>query len=156
MKARVWLMMVAVVAIAAIFVPWDSVRGVEDGANADEAVIRAVVDKYYRGVVTADRALIEAAWDVDRGHMKHVQGSGAGESVNVTPISLAIDWWTRVKASTSSSKILALDIVEGKMASVKFEFVYDRLYYIEYLTLLKVSGNWKIVSKAYVSRKLDG
>ncbi len=155
MKAKAWLMMFVVVVIAAGFVPWNSVHGVEGEGSADEAAIRVAVDKYYRGVVTADRALIESAWEVDRGHMKHVKSRGADEIVSVVSITIAVDWWTRVKAKTSSSEILALDIVDGKMASVKFEFVYDRLYYIEYLTLLKVSGSWKIVSKAYVMRKLD-
>lgn len=155
MKVRAWLMMFVVVAIAVTFVSWNSVHGVEGEGSADEAAIRVAVDKYYRGVVTADRDLIESAWAVARGHMKHVKSHGAEERISVVPISTAVDWWTRVKATTSSSKILALDIVEGKMASVKFEFVYDRLFYMEYLTLLKVSGNWKIVSKAYVSRKLE-
>lgn len=155
MKVRAWLMMFVVVAIAVPFVSWNSVHGVEGEGSADEAAIRVAVDKYYRGVVTADRDLIESAWAVARGHMKHVKSHGAEERISVVPISTAVDWWTRVKATTSSSKILALDIVEGKMASVKFEFVYDRLFYMEYLTLLKVSGNWKIVSKAYVSRKLE-
>ncbi len=155
MKLRAWHMMFVVVAMAVPFVSWNSVRGVEGDGSADEAAIRVVVDKYFRGVVSADRDLIEAAWAVDRGHMKHVKSAGAEESISVVPISAAVEWWTRVKATTSSSKVLALDVVEGKMASVKFEFVYERLFYIEYLTLLKVSGNWKIVSKAYISRKLE-
>ena len=155
MKVSAWLTMFVVVAIAVPFVSWNAVRGVEGEGSADEAAIRAVVDQYYRGVVSADGDLIEAAWAVDRGHMKHVKGQGANEAINVVSIRLAINWWTRVKASTSSSKILALDIVDGKMASVKFEFVYDRLFYIEYLTLLKVANRWKIVSKVYVSKKLE-
>jgi len=155
MKAKSWLMLFVVIGVAVPVASWNVVRGGEDEASADEAAVRAVVDKYYRGVVTGDRDLIESAWDVDHGDMKHVKVRGGSEVVDVTPISLAVDWWTRAKARDSSSKILALDIVEGKMASVKFEFVYEKLYYMEYLTLLKVAGNWKIVSKAYVSNKLN-
>jgi len=38
---------------------------------------------------------------------------------------------------------------------VKYEFIFEKLHYIEYLTLFKVEGKWKIVGKTYVMKK-DG
>ena len=122
------------------------------GDDPDEARIREVVDLYFNGVVNADRALLERAWDRNA-HMKHVKADRDGiEAVHVVPIDVAFEWWTRVKAKTSLGKVLSVDIVDGKMAFVKFEFHYNKLDYIDYLSLYKVNGEWKIVNKTFVRR----
>jgi len=125
----------------------------DDPADPDEAQIREVVDLYFKGVVEADRTALERAWDKNA-HMKHVKVTRDGiEAVHVVPIDVAFEWWTRVKANTSMGKVLSLDIVDGKMAMVKFEFHYNQLKYIDYLSLYKVNGEWKIVNKTFVLRK---
>lgn len=118
----------------------------------DETAIRKVVDQYFRGVVNADRNLLEKAWDVDSAHMKHLKMLTEPAKVNVVPISLAINWWTRVKAKTSASEVLYLDIVDGEMAFVKFKFDYNNLHYTDYLTLYKIDDAWKLVNKSFVRR----
>jgi len=140
---------VAVVAVSAV-------RGVEGEAGGDEAAIKACVDKYYRGVIGADAALIREAWDMDNGRMASINSGGTSDRVSVVPVSQAIAWWIRVKAHTSSSHVLNVDIVDGKMACVKHEFIYNKLRYIEFLTLFKINGTWKIVSKEYTQNKVDG
>lgn len=150
-----WLvsgMLVVGVAVVAV----SAVRGVDGEAGQDEAAIKACVDKYYRGVIGADAALIREAWDMDNGRMASVNSSGASDHVSVVPVNQAIAWWIRVKAHTSSSHVLNVDIVDGQMASVKHEFIYNKLQYIEFITLFKVNGTWKIVSKEYTQKKLDG
>ena len=118
----------------------------------DETAIRKVVDQYFRGVVNADRVLLEKAWDEDSAHMKHLKILTESSRVNVVPITLAINWWTRVKAKTSASEILYLDIVQGQMAFVKFKFDYNNLHYTDYLTLYKINDAWKLVNKSFVRR----
>ncbi len=152
MRSSVWLAGVAA-AVFVGFVAWDNVRGGEGAVGGgDDAAIRKTVDLYYQGVIGADRKSIELAWDVVSGDMKHVRHVGGADAITVTPIGTAIDWWTRVKAKHSSSKVLSVDIVGGKMATVKFQFVYDKWNYTEFLTLFKLSGSWKIVNKTYVKK----
>ena len=145
--------MVLLLAVSgAMFVPmfsWGAALG-GDGRSADEAAIRKTVDAYYQGVISADRKLLERAWDVPSGHMKHIRQGKNADAVTVTPISTAIGWWTRVRPKQSSSEVLSADVVDGKMASVKFRFVFDKWDYTEFLTLLKLTGQWKIVDKTYV------
>jgi Putative lumazine-binding len=119
--------------------------------SADEQAIREVVDKYFRGVVNGDRDLLEQAWYTKGTQMIYIKKLGQTEpSFDAVPIDAAIENWSRIKANSSSGKVLSLDIVEGEMAMVKFDFRYERMHYIEYLTLLKLKDGWKLVSKSYV------
>lgn len=118
---------------------------------AQEQAVREVVDKYFRGVVNADRSLLMEAWHTPGTHMMFVKSLGQPEPrFESVPIEQAMDWWTRVKAKSSSGKVLAVDIVENEMALVKFDFQYEHMHYVDYLTLLKLKDGWKIVNKSYV------
>jgi len=151
-RSSVWLAGITAAALVGVLA-WDNVRGVEGAADSgDDAAIRKVVDLYYHGVAEADRPSLELAWDVVAGDMKHVRHASNVDAVTVTPISTAIEWWTRVKAKKSSLKVLSVDAVDGKMATVKLQFVYDKWDYTEFLTLFKLSGSWKIVNKTYVKK----
>jgi len=118
---------------------------------AEEQAIRDTVDKYFRGVVNADRKLLEEAWHMQRTQMMYVKSLGVPEpQFEAVPIDVAIQWWTKVKAKSSSGKILSLDVVKNEMALVKFDFHYEHMHYIDYLTLLKLKEGWKIVNKSFV------
>src|SRR5262249_10615195 len=52
----------------------------------------------------------------------------------------------------SELRITAVDI-SGNAASVKVEENYPDSVYIDYLSLLKIKDEWKIVNKIYTSRK---
>ena len=113
---------------------------------ADEQAIRDAVDKYFRGVVQADKALIEQAWHTEGTRMIYVKSLGIPEPrFETVSIHVAMDWWTRVKAKSSSGEILY-----GEMALVKFDFHFEHIHYIDYLTLLKLKEGWKIVNKSFV------
>ncbi len=123
-------------------------------SGGDEESVRETVDAYFRGVTQADRSLLEKCWDVENAHMKYVRKDDDGkEWVRVVPIADAFDRWTRKPETNSSSKVLSLDIVEGKMAVVKYEFFYGDMEYIDYLSLYKIGGEWKIVNKIFVGKK---
>ena len=127
---------------------------------ADEQAVREAVDMYFNGVTRADRELLEKAWYANGASMKYVQdvGADAGKFKDVK-IPIAFDWWTRTKPKSASGKILSLDIVGDSMALVKFEFLYDHFHYIDFLTLYKIDGEWKLVSKTFVrldNKKPDG
>jgi len=162
MKAKSWLVLAAVAIVALPLLSWNvasgedkNVGGTKATGTGDEGAIQDVINAYYHGVVSANRGLIERAWDLENGQMEHLITRGPVERVGVVAASKAVDWWTRARAATSSSQILDMDIAEGKMAMVKFEFIFNQLYYLEYLTLFKVDGQWKIVNKSFISRKLE-
>ena len=45
--------------------------------------------------------------------------------------------------------------VTGVAASVKVEEIYPKERYVNYLSLLKISGEWKIVNKIFDVKSLD-
>lgn len=49
-------------------------------------------------------------------------------------------------------KIIALDLT-GNAASVKVREEYPKSIYTDYITLLKLKGEWKIVNKVYVTER---
>lgn len=149
------LLAVIAAAVLVTVMARDGVGGDSEANSADDGAIRKTVDRYYQGVIAADRKLIESAWDVASGHMKHLRRGAPEDTVAVTPIAQAVDWWTRVKAKTSSSEVLSVDIVDGKLATVKFKFIFDHWDYTEFLTLYKLSGQWKIVNKAFVQKIVE-
>jgi len=119
--------------------------------SADEQAVGGVVDKYFRGVTNADRALLEEAWHVSGAQMEFVKSLGQPEpKFEAVPIDVAMEWWTQVKAKSSSGKILSIDIVEGEMAIVKFDFHFEHMHYVDYLTLLKLKEGWRLVNKSFV------
>jgi len=67
-------------------------------------------------------------------------------------------WYKGFAASAGKEEkgdlsITSVDIT-GDAASVKVVEVYDQSKYIDYLSLLKLNGEWKIVNKIYTVEQL--
>lgn len=116
----------------------------------DERGVREAVMNYFEGVCETDRDKLEKAWDVQAGHMKHIKEQAGTETVSIVSANLALEWWTRSRAKESYHKFHYVDIVDDKMAFVKFEFHFNTLKYMDYLTLYRLNGEWKIVNKSFV------
>ncbi len=118
-------------------------------------LIHQAVNNYYVGVSTGNVEMLMQAFDTSAGHLKGVQIDGNGkELVAVEPISGSIERWSKRPYQTGSGNLLSTEIIEGKMATVKFAFTLDDNHFLDLLTLYKVNGEWKIVNKMFVV--LDG
>lgn len=150
---KILTMLVVVSSVATILHAQDSERK-KLFVTDDEKAIRDAGKNYYRGVINADRTRLEAAWAVDDAFMQVVNRDKEGiEQVLTIPIATALDWWTETSARTSKGEVLLFDIVDNKMAFLKFSFTFNEKEYIDYLTLMKINGEWKIIHKTYVARK---
>jgi Putative lumazine-binding len=111
-------------------------------AQEDEAGARACLENYMSG--EGDR--VEKAFHVSA-TMKYIDGA-TGEFKDV-PIA---DYIARVKANTSKSdrkiEIVSLN-VQGNAANGKIRIETDKLILWDYMNMLKVNGEWKIVSKIF-------
>lgn len=129
-----------------------ALAGGEDGSSS-EAAVRAAVQHYIDGAATGKEEEFNTAWDVQAGHMKFVRkGDDGKEFVYVVPIADAIKHWCAAPPAESWGKITDVSIVDDKMAHVKVEMLWQGTIWVDYLSLLKVNGDWKIVSKLFVSR----
>jgi len=124
---------------------------VADGQSEDEKGIRRALDNYLHGACTQGVEKLNDAWDVPHAHMKFVVKDRDGkERTSVRFIEDMIQNWTSKEAKSYSGEVMDMDIVEGQIASVKYKFVWEETTFIDYLTLFKLNGEWKIVNKVFV------
>src|SRR5687768_6361417 len=114
-------------------------------AQDDKAAARACLEDYMSG----DGARVERAFHPSAS-MKYIDVQ-SGEFKDV-PIA---DYIARVKSNTSKSdrKIEIVELnIEGNAANGKIKIETDKAVLYDYMNMLKVNGEWKIVSKVF-SRK---
>ncbi len=111
----------------------------------DEAAVRACLEDYMSG----DGNRMEKAFHTSAS-MKYIDAQ-TGEFKDV-PI---VDFIARAKANTNKSerKIEIVSVnIEGNAASGKIKIETDKVILYDYMNMLKINGEWKIVSKIF-SRK---
>jgi hypothetical protein len=110
--------------------------------NADEQAVRACLENYMSG----DGDKVEKAFHPSA-TMKYIDGQN-GEFKDV-PIA---DYIARVKANSAKQdrkiEIVALNI-EGNAANGKIKIETEKAILYDYMNMLKVDGEWKIVSKIF-------
>jgi Putative lumazine-binding len=109
---------------------------------ADEAAVRACLEEYMSG----DGNRMEKAFHPSAS-MKYIDAA-TGEFKDV-PIA---DFIARVKANTTKSerKIEIVSVnVEGAAANGKIKIETDKVIMYDYMNMLKINGEWKIVSKIF-------
>lgn len=113
--------------------------------QTDEAAARACLENYMSG----DGNRVEKAFH-PTATMKYIDAQ-TGEFRDV-PIA---DYIARVKANTNKQErkieIVSLNI-EGNAANGKIRIETDKVILYDYMNMLKINGEWKIVSKIF-SRK---
>ncbi len=109
----------------------------------DEAGVRACLENYMSGV--GDR--VEKAFHTSA-TMKYIDAQ-SGEFKDV-PIA---EYIARVKANTNGPGKRTIEIVslniEGNAAQGKIKIETDKVILYDYMNLLKINGEWKIVSKIF-------
>ncbi len=108
----------------------------------DEASVKACLENYMSG----DGFRLEKAFHPSAS-MKYIDGQ-TGEFKDV-PIA---DFIARVKANTAPSKrqieIVSMNI-EGNAAQAKIKIEMEKVILYDYMNLLKINNEWKIVSKIF-------
>jgi hypothetical protein len=118
-------------------------------SDSTRAQVSAVVEKYLHGLKFNDVPSLRAAfWPEAMLYWVKPDGS-LGRLTQE-------DWYKSFAASAGKEeqgelRIDALDVV-GDIASVKVVETYPKSVYIDYLSLLRMKGEWLIVNKVYTSR----
>ena len=112
--------------------------------------VRAVVQTYLTGLKFNDVEKFRAAFYPDA-KLIFVKRDGTLGQLSQE------DWYKGFadvagKEEEGDLKIVAVDVT-GNAASVKVLETYPKSTYTDYLSLLKLSGGWKIVNKIYVAQK---
>jgi hypothetical protein len=111
----------------------------------EEAAVRAVVQAYFDGMMRGDQTLLKNAFHAE----SFLIGPGQKDA-NRIPFA---SWHTGFTGPIGNpqehrNSILSVDVA-GNAAVAKTELDWPRVRYVDYLSLLKVNGEWKIVNKIW-------
>ena len=117
-------------------------------AQSDVDQIRQTVSYYLDGGTHGDFETLSRAFH-PTATMRWVNGDGEYQDVN------ALDFFRdRMRPgppSDRATRVAAID-VSGDAATARLEIEYPTFTFVDYMTLLKLDGEWKIVSKAFHRR----
>ena len=117
--------------------------------GSGESQVRAVVERYLHGLKFNDVHDFEAAFWPDARLFFVKKDGSIGQ--------LTQQEWYKMFAGVAGKeeegtlKILAIDVT-GNAASVKVIETYPTSIYVDYLNMLQLGGEWRIVNKIYTSR----
>ena len=114
-----------------------------------EAQVRAVVERYLHGLKFNNIKDFEAAFWPDARLMFVKKDGSIGQLTQQ-------EWYkmfagSEGKEEQGTLKILAVDVTDNA-ASVKVIETYATSVYVDYLNMLQIAGEWRIVNKIYTSR----
>ena len=119
-------------------------------AEPAEARVRAVVNAYLYGLKHNDVASLRKAFWPEAKLFFLKKDRSLGQLTQA-------EWYKGFEANAGKEeegdlKIVAVDVT-GSGAAVKVVEVYPGSRYTDYLSLLEIQGDWKIVNKIYVVEK---
>lgn len=115
----------------------------------EESAVRAVVQLYFDGIINYDEEALRKAFHPDA----QVIGSKRDGELEWAAFQ---DWvlYTRGKAPDPTGRnnsIVSVDI-SGRAATVKTELDWPNIHYTDYLSLVKIDDEWRIVNKIWYRR----
>lgn len=117
-------------------------------ANA-EAEIRTVVNRYLHGIQFNDVKDFQAAFWPDAKLLFVKKDGSIGQLTQ--PEWYAMFASVAGKEEKGTFEVLSVDVT-GNAASVKVKETYPTSIYVNYLNMLQLGGEWRIVNKIYTSR----
>ena len=117
------------------------------GSAAEEEAIRETVEAYFDGMMQAKSDYLRRAFHSEA----RLIGIGRDGNAMIIPFDRwAQSWDGREPRDVSkyTNTIISTDIA-GTAASVKTDLEWPDVHYVDYLSLLKIGGEWKIVNKIW-------
>jgi hypothetical protein len=131
-------------ALALFLLPWATVAA--RGQDAEDAGIRSALEHYLQGHATGDGAHMRIAFHP----VAHLFWIAADTLARRTSESYAAGFRGRPADDESSRRrrIISIDRT-GNAAMAKIELDYPAVRFVDYMSLLKVGNEWKIVNKIF-------
>ncbi len=118
--------------------------------EAEKAAIAKTIQLYFDGMMERDREKLDQAFDPSVRLIGY-----RGENFTVTPYE---EWASGTAKGEKrnpddfSNHLIEVE-VKGYTALAKTELYWPGIYYYDYLTLIKIGGDWKIVHKTWYEEK---
>lgn len=121
----------------------------EAAFNEDEIAVRRAVEDYFWGRQNGDQDRLARGFQLEGGDMKSVGTENGKDSLRILPLSEFRSRLNKPLEEASNGTILAMDIVDGKMAWVKLNLDSASRTFTDYLLFYKINGEWKLVNKMF-------
>jgi len=118
--------------------------------TTDLQLIEVTIGHYFDGLVEHKPESLKKAF-VPSASMKWIE-KGAYTEVNA--LDALIDHVTKNPAVKAKAKISSV-VVTGDAANARLEIEYETFTFVDFMHLLKINGEWKIVSKTYTTVPKD-
>ncbi len=115
--------------------------------SADEQAIRTAIEQHYFAAHATGNGAHLQGWFIPEGRMMFVTDSG----LRVVPSETYIAGFRGTPAPDEAQRrrrVVMVDVT-GSAAVAKVELDYPNARFIDYFQLLKVDGEWKLVSKIF-------
>ncbi len=140
-------LLMTITGVAALIV-WLPARAAQ---NAEEAAVRETIENYFRGHATGNGEYFKKAFHPDA-KLFWIRDGQLSERTSADYIAGASGKPAPDEARRKR-RIESIDIT-GNAAIVKVSLDYPDAHIIDYMSMLKVNGEWKIVNKTfYVERR---
>ena len=127
---------------------WNEERSGSGALPADEAGIKQAVEAYFDAVTDNNKNAVKRAFHPDAFIM-----TSFGERLSRSPFQqwgAFADDKPSPEAKERQSKIVAIDQT-GARAIAKVDLDWPDVHYIDYLSLMKFGGEWRIINKVWFS-----
>jgi len=115
--------------------------------TSDYALVEQTVSYYLDGGTNRDFETLKKAFH-ETATMKYISGDGYTEVNAIEFFRKGTKPGPKVNRQT---RVVHID-VSGHAATAKLEIDYPTFTFVDYMTLLKLDGEWKIVSKVFYRR----
>jgi hypothetical protein len=110
----------------------------------EETSVKACIDNYLTGITTGDKQMLGTAFHTQA--MLRTVNNATGKLIET----LATDFVNKAPAGglKAKTKVISYSTI-GQAAFASVELQLDEFKYVDYLSLLKVGSEWKIVCRVY-------
>ena len=123
-------------------------------SDTHEAISQVVKD-YFNGMANGDLDLMAKAFDMEYGDIKYMVPDENTKKTTIRDIHFSefVNVFKNLSNMPWTGKILSLDVVDDRMAMVKFSLKTDKRDYVDYLAMYKRNGNWRIINKMTIDTR---
>ncbi|MFK7810697.1 MAG: nuclear transport factor 2 family protein [Saprospiraceae bacterium] len=114
--------------------------------TTDVQLIETTIGHYFDGLVDHKPESLKKAF-VPSASMKWIE---KGVYIEVNALDALIDYVTKNPAVKAKAQISSITVT-GDAANAKLEIEYETFTFVDFMHLLKIDGEWKIVSKTYTT-----
>ena len=110
--------------------------------------ITEVVERYYQALYVCDVEEVKSIFDPSA----HIRGYYEGELINQSLLQylrlLSTLSTPEMIGESVDAKILSINVID-KTAIIQTQYAFESLKYVDFLSLLKINGQWQIVGKLF-------